>query len=206
MNHILLASLNKAINAYLDLDPESSQRIRKLQGKAITIEFLPFNFIFQCAFDEKGMHLQSHNNLETDTTLRGTPIQMLGMVLTKDNRHRFFAEDLRIEGDAEFGQRVVELFDHLRIDWEEYMSHFIGDVPAYHVNHFLKNVSAWLNTTQKSVVGNINEYIHEEASWLPAREALNDFFIEIDNLRMDTDRMEAKLKNLLMKMEDEVKP
>jgi ubiquinone biosynthesis protein UbiJ len=206
MNKFLLPSLNKAINAYLDLDPESNQRIRQLQGKAITIEFLPLHFTFQCAFNENRMQLHANEKLETDTTIRGTPIQMLSMMITKDNRHRFFAEDIIIEGNAEFGQQVIELFDHMHIDWEEYLSHFIGDIPAYQTGRLLKNVSSWFDDAKNSFTENINEYIHEEARWLPAREALQDFFIEIDTLRMDTDRMEARIKNLQLQMEDEVTP
>lgn len=206
MNKFILPSLNKVINAYLDLDPESSQRIRQLQGKAITIEFLPFHFTFQCAFDENRMQLHADGKMETDTTIRGTPIQMLSMMITKDDRQRFFAEDIMIEGNAEFGQQVIELFDNMHIDWEEYMSHFIGDIPAYQAGRIFKNVSSWFGEAKKSFTENINEYIHEETRWLPAREALQDFFIEIDTLRMDTDRMEAKLKNLQLQMEDEVTP
>ena len=41
-----LPSLSKAINAYLALDPESKHRLHDLQGKTITVELLPFHFIF----------------------------------------------------------------------------------------------------------------------------------------------------------------
>ncbi len=202
---MLLPSLTKAINAYLRLDPESNGRLLKLKGKAITIELLPFHFVFQCVFHEDHVELQQDELLHTDTKIRGTPLHMLGVMLIKDNRQRFFAEDLVIEGNAEFGQQVVELFDELQIDWEEYLSRFLGDVPAYHVGRFLRGINGWLRDTEKAFAQNVNEYMHEEALFLPAREALQDFFAEIDTLRMDVDRVEAKINHLHAFLNDEVK-
>jgi ubiquinone biosynthesis protein UbiJ len=185
--------LSKAINAYLHLDEESPQRLKKLQGKCITIELLPLPIKFQCTFNDQGVTLQNGAPEHANTTLRGTPLQMLGVMLTKENRHSFFADDLSIEGDAEFAQQVIELFDNLQIDWEEHLSHLIGDVPTYHVGRFMRGMRKWLNGTTERFAQDINEYVHEEAAWLPAREALQDLFADIDALRMDVDRMEAKI-------------
>jgi len=196
MNKFFLASLTKSINAYLDLDPESRQRLKKLQGKAITIELLPLKFIFQFMFSDNGVKLEADELHPADTKIRGTPLQMLAVAMTRDNRHRFFAEDLIIEGNAELGQQVIELFDDLNIDWEDSLSRFIGDIPAYHASRIVRKVNAWLGEVETTLTQNMNEYIHEEAQWLPAREALQDFFSEIDSLRMDVDRMEARISNL----------
>ena len=48
----------------------------------------------------------------------------------------------------------------------------------------------------------VNEYVHEEAEFFPAREALQDFFQDIDTLRMDADRLEARVERLLKKAND----
>lgn len=196
MKKIILPPLSKAINAYLNLDPEFKQRTNKLHDKIITIEFLPFHLKFQCCFNENGIDILTDETLISQTTIRGTPMQMLGVMLTKENRHRFFAEDLVIEGDAALGQQVIDLFDHLQIDWEEYFSKFVGDIPVYHAGRALRKLSTWFNDTEKSLSQNINEYLHEETKWLPSREALQDFFAEIDMIRMDVDRIEAKITHL----------
>src|SRR5579885_745642 len=184
--------LSAIINAYLKLDPESQQRLQPLKGKVITIEFLPFHFIFQCAFTEHGVEIHKDASLPTETTIRGTPLQMLGVAVAKDHRHRFFAEDVIIEGNAEFGQQVIALFDEMKIDWQQPLSQFIGDVPTYHISRFIERASQWLQHTENTMAQNVNEYLHEEAEWFPSREALNDFFTDIDTLRMDTDRLRSE--------------
>lgn len=200
MKNAVLATITKALNAYLDLDPESKQRLHSLQDKVITIELLPFHFTFQCTFNSDGFHIDPEEVRSPDATLRGTPLQMLNVLLMPNHRQRFFTEDLTIEGDASFGQQVVELFDHLSIDWEDYVSHFVGDIPAHHAGRFINRINTWLNATEESLTQNINEYLHEEIKWLPTREALSDFFTDIDNTRMDVDRIEAKISYLHAKL------
>lgn len=196
MKTVLLPFLTDVINAYLLLDTESTSRLNKLQGKRITIELLPFHWVFHCTFTVQGVTLEDNEMLAPDAYLRGTPLQMMGVMLAKEERHRFFADDLTLEGDAEVGQQVIALFDELHIDWEEYLSRVIGDAPAYHARRMMQDIGDWLKRTDKTLTDDVNEFIHEEAEWLPTREALNDFFQDIDGLRMDVDRVEAKINQL----------
>ncbi len=201
---MLFSSLTHAINKALALDPESQQRMQALQGKIIAIEIMPLHFTVYCSFNNTGMELSKDNHLPVDVTIRGTPLQMFAVMLNKQDRQRFFAEDIHIEGSAETAQQVTNLFDQLQIDWEEQLSRVIGDAPAYHAARFLYKCKNILNDTAESVCANINEYIHEEANWLPTQEALQDFFADIDQLRMDVDRMEARINHILSATEDEV--
>lgn len=206
MKKIFLQSLSTAINSYLRLDPESQLRLKKLADKAITIEILPFHWKFQCVFSATDIKIYADSDIETETSIRGTPLQMLGVMLTKENRNRFFAEDIVIEGNAEFAQQVIHLFDELHIDWEEHLSAVTGDVPAYKIGQAIKGVSNWLRDAEKSLTQNLNEYLHEEAEWLPTQEALQDFFHDVDTVRMDVDRAEARIHNLRTRLDDEDKP
>lgn len=196
MQKLFLAPLSKAINRYLALDPQSLVRLKPLHGKIIQIELLPFALSFYCLFDEKGVELHMHLSREPDTIIRGTPIQFSRFMLTNDKRQAFFADEIEITGSAELGQQVVTLFNELEIDWEEYLSHWIGDIPTHHVSTVTKKTSAAWRYFTSSMTANIDEYLHEEKNWLPAREALADFFTDIDQLRLDADRLAAKIERI----------
>lgn len=196
MKTLLLSAIKNALNAYLDLDPDSKQRLHALQGKAMTVELRPFHLLFQCVFTESGVTIYDEELLVADTTIRGTPLQMLGVMMNKHNRQQFFADDLVIEGNAEIGQQMIALFDELQIDWEEHASRLVGDVPAHHIGRFIRRTTNWIKQTRSSFSQDINEYVHEEAQWFPSKEALNDFFHAIDTLQVDVDRAEAKIKQL----------
>src|SRR3990167_11558090 len=153
----LLQLLTKSLNTLLNLDPESKKRLQSLQGHAITIELLPFHFVFQCLFSADGVNLQALELFQADTKLIGTPLQFAGMMFAKTERQRFFSDDLIITGDAELGQRVVALFDELTIDWQENLSRVIGDVPTYHLNRTLNHGKNWLQHVSDTFANNLNE-------------------------------------------------
>ena len=160
MNTWFLTSFANAINLILALDPASQMRIQKLQGKTITIELLPFHFVFQCVFQDARVNIHSGKPFPSETTLRGTPIQMASVALAKNLRHRFFAEDIVIEGDAALGQDVMQLFDALHIDWQEYLSKLIGDVPTYHMNRLVSHIHTSIRHVNETMIQKVTEYIH----------------------------------------------
>lgn len=192
----LVSLLNAAINRYLALDPEAKKPLARLDGRSIAITLKPFHLTFYGKFINQGIELSTHLDEEPDVTLCGTPWQLFATMMTKDKRQQFFADDVTIEGNTELGQQIIALFDHLQIDWEDLLARYTGDVPAYHIGKAAQGIKKWLRDTNTSLTANISDYLHEEANWLPTREALDDFFTDIDILRMDTDRIEARLEQL----------
>jgi len=187
------------LNRYLSLDPESTYRIKALNNHVITIELNGLALIFQLVFNESNIQVKTHAFSKPDTTIKGTPLSLLHMTLTSD-RKKFFAEDVIIEGNLELGQQVIDLFDTLEIDWEEYISRITGDVPAHQIHRAVSHLKDFTKRLRKTLIHNINEYVHEEKILFPAPEALQDFFQEVDILRMDTDRLEARIAQLHKKL------
>jgi len=196
MKNLLLNYIEKAVNTYLQQDEQSAARLAKMTGKTICIELLPWQMPFYCRFTADRMVISLQEETVQITKLTGTPMQLGAAMLIKENRQQFFADDLQIEGDAEFAQQVTDLFDHLSIDWEEQAARLVGDVPAHQLSRLTGSLRKWLQKAGKSVTEDISDYLHEEAAWFPVRAELQEFFSDIDNLRMDADRLEARLNHL----------
>jgi ubiquinone biosynthesis protein UbiJ len=198
MRALIEKNLQTFINRYLHLDPESERRLQILENKIVQIHLQGLELIFQLQFVTSKVIIKTTAFNEYDTLIRGTPFTFVHMLLDKNNRQRFFADDVSIEGNIELGQRVIELFDALAIDWEEYISQWVGDVPAEYVGRFGRKVlRAGLNF-KKTMRDSLKEYLQEELQIFPQSEALQDFFADVDTLRLDVDRLEARL-NLLEK-------
>lgn len=199
MKQLAANFLQNLLNKFLHLDPESKYRIQPLQGKVVTIKLLGLNFDFQLIFHPDNIELKTSHFLQPDTIIKGTPLTLLHMTLSKD-RKSFFAEDVSIEGDLELGQAVIDLFDALDIDFEEYLSYFIGDIPSHQLGRLFNRVKNLNKRARATLFENMNEYLHEESNLFPAVEALNDFFHDVDTLRMDVDRIEARIQNLIVEV------
>jgi ubiquinone biosynthesis protein UbiJ len=202
MTNLFIKLIQTALNKGLRLDPETHEQLKKLDNKVVTIDLNVMNLIFQLQFLNSQVMVHTHNHLKADTTIKGTPLRLLQMSLSK-HKQGFFADDITINGDLEVGQQITKLFDHLHIDWEEYLSHWIGDFAANQLGQMVSRIKSAAKTAQQTVRENISEYVHEEINLSPTPEALNDFFEDVDELRMDTDRMTARIqlleKNLLKK-------
>lgn len=196
MTTIFLNGLEKSINAYLRLDPASEKRLASLADAIITVELLPLHYIFQLAATPSGIKLYSGELLPANCKISGTPLQMLSVAINKTDRHSFFADDLKIEGDAAISQQIIELFDEMTIDWEELLSQKIGDTSAHHLSRAFTSLKNFISETKERFCDDINEYIHEESDLFPPKEALTDFYNDIDQLRMDIDRLEARILQL----------
>lgn len=203
MKTFLLGTIERALNSYIHSDSESAKLMTKMTGKTISIELLPLNLSFNCHFTKDHISVSAQNDVEPHTKIKGTPLQLLGAIVARENRHQFFADDLSIEGDAEFAQQVITLFDNINIDWENQASRFIGDIPAYRLGKLISGVQNWLGKTNTDFSEDVKDYLHEEAAWFPAKNELQEFFKDIDNIRMDADRLESRLAQLKSDIEKE---
>jgi ubiquinone biosynthesis accessory factor UbiJ len=204
----MITTLTKAVNNVLSLDPQSKERLTNLAGKHINIVLKPFNICICCQFTDQGMIASLDEKEHASAKITGTPLQLAQVVLNRNERQRFFADDVLIEGDAEVANQIIELFDQLEIDWEEYLSKIVGDMTAHQMTKIARGVGNWLDGVKSNFTDDVKDYIHEEKNWLPNRETVSDFFDDIDDLRMTLDRIEARIQLLKKQLleDEEIKP
>lgn len=218
MKHFLIQKIEKAINHFLALDYESANRLNALQGKTVVIDLkiatrdarakLGRSFVaknapqddicgkFAIQFENKKVEILAEIPANPDLIIKGMPLSLFGLSFSKDKRKHFFADNVVIEGNLELGQQVTDLFDQLEIDWEEPLSRWVGDVPAHQVGRAVRGLKDFTQRLCDSMSRNVTEYVHEEVELFPPREALHDFFNDVDELRMDVDRIEARIEKL----------
>jgi ubiquinone biosynthesis protein UbiJ len=200
----LLKALNAALQTYLNADPHSKDRLRKLHGKAFALKLHPFDFTLYGECTQHSIHLSTEAPTPIQTTISGTPLQLAALAFTKSNaRHRFFADDITLEGNAEFAQQLMHVFDALSIDWEEIISHCLGDGPAYRLSQAVVFAKNSLKQGIKSLIRNTDDYLHEECELAPHPFALEDFMNDVDELSMNTERLSARIHHLSATLTDE---
>ncbi|MBP9713392.1 MAG: hypothetical protein KBD60_06805 [Sterolibacterium sp.] len=98
----------------------------------------------------------------------------------------------RIEGDAEFAQGVGFVLQHLRWDYEEDLSHFIGDIAA---RRLVMQAGAWMRWQRDAVerlAENVAEYLVEERPWWAATPHLQSFSDDLQALSAALDALEQR--------------
>ncbi len=103
---------------------------------------------------------------------------------------------VELSGDAEVAQDFQRLMAYGRPDLEEELSGVIGDVAAHGLGDVARNLSAWGRHASTTIQQNITEYLQEESRTLPSRYEIDRFRGQVDTLRDDVDRLEARIRQL----------
>ncbi len=102
----------------------------------------------------------------------------------------------RIDGDALFGATLRHLAHNLRWDFEEDLSRLVGDVAAHRGAEWLRALARLPGATAARLSAASAEYVTEEARLLPPRAEVQGWMSEVDRLRDDLARLEARLARL----------
>ncbi len=189
-----LVGLERAINAVIALDPDTERRLSRLEGRVIAIELRGIGLSLFAAPGREGLRLMGHFEGDPDTTLRGSPLALLRM--GAGGTRGLFAGDVVIEGNVEVGQRFKHILDALEIDWEEHLSRLTGDIIAHQIGNALRGLASWGRTASETLARDSGEYLQEELQVLPGRGEVDHFMDQVDTVRADVDRLEARIRQL----------
>jgi len=192
----VLAGLEAVINRYIALDPEGAARIGELQGRVILIEVAGFGTRLFVIPGTVGLQLYGDYAGEPDCVLRGTPLALARMGVSRRKEDQLFAGEVRIEGDTHLAQAFGEFLGGLEVDWEEQLSRLVGDAVAHQVGSKVRAAERWGRRTGDVLKEDLKEYLQEEARLLPGRYEVQEFLDDVDRLRDDTERLAVRVERL----------
>jgi ubiquinone biosynthesis protein UbiJ len=200
---LALAGIEQAINTVIGLDPAAADRLSRLHGRVIAIRLtgLGLELIFVPGPDGRLQLLGSIEG-EPDCRLSGSPLDLMRSGDKKDGPAQLFAGRVTIEGDVELAQRFGEIIGGLDIDWEEQLSRLTGDVFAHEIGTAARKAARWGRRSADVLGTDLAEYLTEEARLVPHRNELETFLDDVDRLRDDLARLEARVQRLAHKDRD----
>ena len=192
-SNILLSAQEAILNRYLNLDSESKEHLHRLSGKVVKIEWSPLTYYW--LFKSDSIYLSKDYNGPTDLILRGSTFDFICSVFIKKDK-ALTDIPLQVVGDMEFAKQFKDFFSSLEIDYEEQLSKMVGDAIAYPTIQVLKMISLWASLSMGSLSQKLTDYVQREMNWLVSDEELQLFFSDVDELRDDCARLEARIKML----------
>lgn len=197
-----LAGLEQALNAALALDPKTLERLGRLQGRVIAIELSGTGIRLLLQPERNALRLMGHYDGVVDTTLRGSPFALLRMSAGRTGEGMFRGE-VEIDGDVELGQQIQRVFEKLEIDWEEHLSRLTGDIVAHQIGNTVRDLFSWGERAADHLGEDTADYLQEETEILPLHWEVQEFIEQVDTLRSDADRIEARIKRLQRMLEND---
>ena len=191
MIRLLLPSilLESALNRALDPDPDSRARLRALQGTVVGLDVHGLGELFL----HPGVPLRLRTAPERAPTLwlRASPPVWLRLATGEAT-----LQALTVQGDGELLSALQAALADLRIDWEEQLAGWLGDIPAHILANRLRAGVTWGKHITDTLAADLREYLQEESRQLAGKAVIRDFRDGVDTLVVDTDRLEARLRRL----------
>ena len=198
---IALAAFEDMLNKALDLDPATRLQLNAQTGKSLLLNIHYPDLSILVFFDEGKVRLtpaEDHLSLEPTATVTATSFDYIKQALNKDQA--ITQSGLQLEGDIFFLQTLQQIGLALDIDWEFGLSQLIGDIPAQQIGQGIRSLFSFAKQAAQSFLMHGGEFLREESQLLPRKWQVDDFIEEVQELRTDIERLEARIALLKEKI------
>ena len=192
----LLASVEHGVNRVLRLDSTALARLRPLTGKLIAVDCASPALHLFILPSEEGLMLASQWAAEPDCTLRAPASSLLRLALSKNKSAILHSPKVELEGDSAVLMELAAVLQDLELDWEYELSNWIGPVATALIGGHVRSRANWYQQGFASINQNLAEYLSEEARTLVGEREAQARFDELDQLKLDLDRLEARFERL----------
>lgn len=193
----LLAPLEIALNRYLGEDPEALARLAALGGQVMAIHLREIGFTCYLRPHAGGFQVMSDCPDAPAATV-DTSLPVLARSLLSDDKGRslVLGGDIRIEGDSAVAESLLGILRDADFDPEEWLSRYIGDVPAYRVGQLFRGLFSRGQGAADMMSRDAVKFLRDDSRDLVAHAETREWLDGVDALRSDVDRLEVRLKRL----------
>lgn len=189
-------------NHLLAFDPVFLERLKPFYKKTFRIQLTEPALDIDLRPCPDGFIIEPVSGSEPEVTLRGSLWSF--MRLAREGAHsKVFAERrITMQGDAELGQAFQRTLADLQIDWEEVVANLLGDSAARELGRALDSLGAWINQSTRYFQEDSGLFLQEELKVTPGRVETDALTQQIEALRADTARLEARVARLRANITD----
>lgn len=191
---LILPAIETIVNCALKADPDALAKITQIKNQVIEIHCEDWNIKFYMVVDSQGLQFYKKYSEEVNTIIRGTLNNFLHIFIKGADTKTLFHYPIEIDGNTHNVEVLRDAFKNLDIDFEEKLSHFLGDSLAHKIMFHAKETKNYVKRSAENILHQTEEFIHCEAKNLISHKQAEKFYEDVAKLRDDVDRIEAKLK------------
>ncbi|NIY91487.1 ubiquinone biosynthesis accessory factor UbiJ [Vibrio diazotrophicus] len=199
---LVTAVIETSLNTLIKDDPNLGRRLARLKGQVIQVHLKELNKTLTFVFSQQIDVLANYEG-KPDCYL-SLHLSVLPELREQANITKLIKQDkLVLEGDIQLAQKFSQLMADCKPDIEEWMSRATGDVVAHTVVQGAKNVGSLLTSQFNKHQNHLAQVLTEEWRIAPAPLEIAYFCDQVDDVKSQAARLDAKLAALLEKMSKE---
>lgn len=191
----LLRPFAALLNRQIQSKTPARELCAKLEDRVFAVRVKDTALAMYIVVGPGEIFLTSEYSDEPDVVVSGSLLS-LGRLAGSDGDSAMRDGVVDMTGDSELALQFQGLFRYGRPDFEEELSGVVGDVVAHSLGDIARNIERWGKDARKTLRQNVSEYLQEESRTVPSRYETDVFRKQVESLRDDVARFEARLKRL----------
>lgn len=183
-----MSALFPVINHLIQQNPEHRSDLAEFSGKTLTVNIAGFRL--QGRIGSDGFLQTASGGSDTEITFRPSAVQKI-LSGTQPG-----VGDIGIEGDLMLGMSLLPILGSLRYYANDDLSRLFGDGAAGSITARAAVIGQAVKQIGRSLAEQIGEFSHEPESPVVDAETLAAWMEEVDRLRDDVARLNARLDRL----------
>lgn len=189
------------INHLLKQDPAAIQQLTRWQGHRCLLDVQGLICISITSGDG-AVHLsllsssESNQWPDADVVLSGQVSDFFALAMASDKANELINSQVDMSGNTNFAMAMTRLVQNLDIDWEALLSPLTGSLAAHQLGLSARKAKQWSEQTGQSYSRAVKSYLEDEAEYIAPKPLVDYFNQQMDELRLKTDRLEARVAHL----------
>ena len=197
----LLASVEAGLNAALRLDSTALPRLARLTGQVILVECSQPRQRLYLIPGPAGLTLARRWEAPAHCTLRAPLGLLVQLAVRKDKTRVLHAPEVTLSGDSTALMALAALLQSLELDWEYELARWLGPVPTALLAGHVRLRASWARRGGSRLIATLADYLNEETQTLVGKREAEARLRELDELKLQTDRLQARFDRLLRTLE-----
>lgn len=161
---MLAHALETAVNKVLQLDMESPERVKKLEGRVLQLDLEGLAITLFFTFKHGVVRVRLDSEAKPDTIISGTPVALFSMAKPEEADWSLPDSKVQINGDASLARDLERIFSKLEPDWEGPLAGMFGDVAGHQIAQGLRQGAETAKETARSASKVLSDIIKDRRS------------------------------------------
>jgi ubiquinone biosynthesis protein UbiJ len=182
------------INKALARDPVVQRRLAQLAGQSLRLTLTFPVMSLGVVLEAEGISLVPAETMEQpDCEIEGAPADLLALLL---DPQQAFENRVQLKGNTQLATQLRDLAQQLDLDWGGLLGDCLGDPVAQLLLNLLAKGRRVASEASSHLLDDLDNWLHEEIRVQPCKAELEDQFDQIDQLRLDAERLQARVERL----------
>ena len=161
---MLAFTLETAVNHVLQMDMESPERVKKLEGRLLQLDLKGLGITLFFTFKHGVVRVRLEAEGTPDTVISGTPVALFSMAEPEEADWGLPDSKVQINGDASLARDLERIFSKLEPDWEGPLAGMLGDVAGHQLAQGLRQGVETARQTARSASKVLSDVLKDRRS------------------------------------------